>query len=205
MKKKLVCLLLIGTLTLSLTACGGKTPDAPSEPTQSVEESTPTQSEEVENSSEEQTEENQDAGNTNEEAKTIAPDLKEIFVNTVKENPDATPEEIAAKFKECPQVQFMGDTMPVEEGWLNGFNKLDDEFEVKGFTKGAMFAPMIGSIAFISYVFELPEDADAEAFEKMLLDNSNPRWNICVEAAETLTAVEGNKVFFVMAPALQEE
>lgn len=203
--KKLVCLLLIGTLTLSLTACGGKTPDAPSEPGQSVEESAPSQSEEVENTSEEQTEENQDSDNTNGQVKTIAPDLREIFLNTVKENPDATPEEIAAKFKECPQVQFMADTMPVEEGWLNGFNGLDDEFEVKGFTKGAMFAPMIGSIAFISYVFELPEDADAQAFERMLLDNCNPRWLICVDAAETLTAVEGNKVFFVMAPALEEE
>ena len=59
---------------------------------------------------------------------------------------------------------------------------------------------MIGSIAFVGYVFELEAGADAEAFVNELTANANPRWNICVAAEETVTAVEGNMVFFCMSP-----
>ena len=64
---------------------------------------------------------------------------------------------------------------------------------------------MIGSIAFVGYVFELDAGADANAFVKELTDNANPRWNICVEAEETVSAVEGSKVFFCMSPLSFEE
>jgi hypothetical protein len=33
-----------------------------------------------------------------------------------------------------------------------------------------------------------------------LKDNADPRWNICVEAEETVCEQVGNKVFFVMCP-----
>lgn len=100
-----------------------------------------------------------------------------------------------------PAIKFNGGAMPVEEGYLSGF----DNAEIKGFNTGVMFAPMIGSIAFVGYVFELPSAADAPAFIANLEKNANKRWNICVEADEMVTGSSGNKVFFVMCPTSLED
>jgi len=80
----------------------------------------------------------------------------------------------------------------VQEGYLNGFSD-----EVKGFSDGYCFSPMIGSIPFVGYVFE---SSDAEALKTTLLNLADPRWNICTEAEETVVAVVGNYVFFAMCP-----
>ena len=79
---------------------------------------------------------------------------------------------------------------------MSGF----DNFEVTGFESAAMFAPMMGSIAFVGYVFDLADDADVEAFKKNLTDNANLRWQICVTADEMLCESIGDKVFFIMCP-----
>ena len=100
-----------------------------------------------------------------------------------------------------PAIKFSGGAMGVEEGLLSGF----DNAEITGFKSGAMFAPMIGSIAFVGYVFELPEGADTSAFISNLRNNANLRWNICVAAEEMVTGSVGNKVFFVMCPTSFEE
>jgi len=100
-----------------------------------------------------------------------------------------------------PAIKFAGGAMPVEEGLLSGF----DNAEIKGFKEGAMFAPMIGSIAFVGYVFEMPEGADVSGFIQTLEKNANKRWNICVEAEEMVTGTSGNKVFFVMCPKSLDE
>lgn len=97
-------------------------------------------------------------------------------------------------------IQFMGGAMPVEEGYLAGFDN-----EITGFKSGATFAPMIGSIAFVGYVFELENEADVAGFISNLQKNANKRWNICVEADEMVTGSVGNKVFFVMCPKATEE
>lgn len=99
-----------------------------------------------------------------------------------------------------PAIKFSGGAMGVEEGLLSGF----DNAEITGFKSGAMFAPMIGSIAFVGYVFELPEGADTSAFISNLRNNANLRWNICVAAEEMVTGSVGNKVFFVMCPTSLE-
>lgn len=99
-----------------------------------------------------------------------------------------------------PAIKFSGGAMSVEEGLLSGF----DNAEITGFKSGAMFAPMIGSIAFVGYVFELPEGADTSAFISNLRNNANLRWNICVAAEEMVTGSAGNKVFFVMCPTTLE-
>ena len=88
-------------------------------------------------------------------------------------------------------------SMPVEPGFLSGF----DNVEITDFESGVMFAPMIGSIPFVGYVFTLAEGADADAFVKTLEDNANLRWLICAMADEMVAVAEGNTVFFVMAPA----
>ncbi|MBQ2696118.1 MAG: hypothetical protein IJF61_02320 [Clostridia bacterium] len=107
---------------------------------------------------------------------------------------------LANALLENPAIQFMGGAMEVEEGLLSGF----DNAEIRGFKSGAVFMPMIGSIAFIGYVFELDNAADVPAFIATLEKNANRRWNVCVEAEEMVTGSVGNKVFFVMCPTSLE-
>lgn len=94
-------------------------------------------------------------------------------------------------------AQIGAATIPVEAGFLTGF----DNAEITGFESGVMFAPMIGTIPFVGYVFTLADGADVAAFVKTLEDNANLRWNICTQADEMVAHAEGNTVFFVMAPA----
>ncbi len=108
---------------------------------------------------------------------------------------------IAEALISSPSITFGGGAMPVEEGLLSGF----DNNEIKGFKSGAMFAPMIGSIPFVGYVFELENGADTASFISNLRKSANLRWNICVEAEEMITGSKGNKVFFVMCPKSLEE
>ena len=86
--------------------------------------------------------------------------------------------------------------MEIEAGYLNGF----DNFEVTGFEQGAIFAPMMGTIPFVGYIFTLPADADVQAFMDSLTQNANLRWNICTSADEMTVSNVDNTVFFVMAP-----
>lgn len=113
---------------------------------------------------------------------------------------DKTPQEIADALMTNEVIQFMPATMPVEEGYLNGFNE-----EIKGFEEGVMFAPMIGTIPFVGYIFTVAEGGDVDAFVKTLEDNANLRWNICTEAEEMICEAVGNTVFFVMCPMSFEE
>lgn len=107
---------------------------------------------------------------------------------------------LADELMKNPAILFGPATMPVEPGLLSGFGNA----EITGFKEGTMFAPMIGSIAFIGYIFELEDGTDGEAFMQTLKDNADPRWNICVEAEETVVGQTGNKVFFVMCPTALE-
>lgn len=113
-----------------------------------------------------------------------------------KADHSGTAEEIATRIIANDIIQFFGGAMPVEEGLLSGF----DNYEVKGFKEGAMFGPMMGSIAFVGYIFVLEDGADVETFKTGLKDNANLRWQICVEAEELIVENEGNVVFFLMCP-----
>ena len=113
-----------------------------------------------------------------------------------QENPQITAQEMADAILALDMIQFEGATMPVEEGLLTGFNNA----EIKGFKEGVMFAPMIGSIPFVGYVFTLAEETDSSAFVQLLEENADPRWNICTEAEETVVDSTGDMVFFVMCP-----
>lgn len=110
-------------------------------------------------------------------------------------------EEIANALMGNSSIKFNGAVMAVEPGLLSGF----DNAEITGFKSGYMFAPMIGSIPFIGYVFELENAADVSSFISVLSKNANKRWNVCVEADEMITGSAGNKVFFVMCPKSLEE
>lgn len=135
------------------------------------------------------------------EPTTVGTFLRKEFKDQLAENADLTAQELADALLASEHIAFGGAAMPVEPGLLMGF----DNAEITGFSEGVMFAPMIGTIPFIGYVFVLEEDADVEAFVKTLEDNANPRWNVCTEAEETVTGSVGNKVFFVMCPTSMEE
>ncbi len=97
-------------------------------------------------------------------------------------------------------IPFMGDAVEVAPGFLQGFKE-----DITGFKSGAAFMPMMSTIPFIGYVFELDGGADASAFIKTLKDNADLRWNICTTAEEMVTGSVGNKVFFVMCNKTFEE
>jgi hypothetical protein len=125
----------------------------------------------------------------------------EILLGAFKADSTGTAQEIAERLIGNDIIEFMGGATPVEEGLLSGF----DNTEIKGFKEGAMFAPMMSSIAFVGYIFELPDSADVEAFKTTLKDSANLRWNICVEAEELIVENSGNKVFFLMCPKSFEQ
>lgn len=136
------------------------------------------------------------------EANTVATKLQVAFLDAVKANPAATAEEIAGILAQNEAVAPIGPAaMPIAEGWLNGF----DAESITGFAEGCVFAPMIGTIPFMGYVFTLADGADVEAFKTQLTSSANLRWNVCTEAEEMICDDEGNKVFFVMAPKSFEE
>ena len=132
---------------------------------------------------------------------TVGSMLAEEFHVLKAENAAITAQEMADAILANPMIQFSGASMEVEEGLLTGFGNA----EITGFNSGVMFAPMIGSIPFVGYVFELEEGADVDAFMQTLSDNADPRWNVCVEAEETVVENADNMVFFVMCPAQFEE
>ena len=176
--KKLFCVLLAGAMFASITGCGAKTT-----------ETTP-----AETTTEATTE-------ARKEPETLGEVLLFDFEDRVAENAEATAQELAEGIITNEAILFSGGAMPVEEGFLMGFG----EAEIKGFEEAVMFAPMIGTIPFVGYVFDMPDAESAEALVEVLEANADPRWNICTEAEETVTGVAEDKVFFVMCPKSLEE
>ena len=134
----------------------------------------------------------------NVDANTLGGKLWDAFVAAKEEKPEISAEELANLLVTNEAIQFMGGAMPLEanQEFFNGF----DEYKITGYESGACYMPMIGSIPFIGYVFELTEGADVAAFVQALNDNANPRWNICVTAEQTVVGAYGNTVFFLMCP-----
>lgn len=201
--KKLLLSALALTLAFSMAACGKDTePSATPEPSiQESVESEPISTETPATEAPVETEapaENE----TPVEGETVGSTLLGVFNQLMADETaghDALT--IADKLVTHESILFSGGAMEVEAGFLSGF----DNYEVTGFEHGAMFAPMIGSIPFVGYVFTLPEDADVDAFMTGLKDNANLRWQICVEAEEMICEANGNTVFFLMCPTSFEE
>ena len=125
----------------------------------------------------------------------------ETLLADFKADTNGSAQEIADRLIKNEIIEFMGGAMPVEEGLLTGF----DNTEIRGFKEGVMFAPMMSSIAFVGYVFELADGTDVDEFKSTLKDSANLRWNICVEAEELIVENDGNKVFFLMCPKSFEQ
>ena len=139
-------------------------------------------------------------GNSKEEMKEPET-VGEVLALDFKENSEGTAQEIVDGIMQNEILPFEVAKMPVEPGLLTGF----DNAEITGFKEGVMFAPMMGTIPFVGYVFELEDGADVDAFTKTLEENANLRWNICTEAEELVVENKDNTVFFLMCPAQFEE
>lgn len=200
--RKTLVLMLATSLVLSLTACGGKkteveAPVKEEVTTETVEETTEAvESTEIEST--ESGEESTEAVESTEETEvndtptdTVASKLYELFETEIATTDDIN--EVANKLIEAEYFKEVSmTTMEVEPGWLNGF-----ENEIKTFNNGVMFAPMIGTIPFVGYIFETD---DTELLMSELEANALLNWNICTTADEMLVKAHDNYVFFVMSP-----
>jgi len=135
-----------------------------------------------------------DSNDSNSSSDTIAQTLRKDFLSKAGSAESALA--LAEALLGNSVIQFSGAAVPVEEGFLTGF----DNAEITGFKEGAMFAPMIGTTPFVGYIFVLEDGADVDGFISDLKANANLRWNICTEAEEMVAEKSGNTVFFVMSP-----
>jgi hypothetical protein len=189
--KKIIAMLACLTMLLSMAACGTTEPEkteGTTEPTTQATEATTEPTTEATEDTTEATEGTADAT------------VGETLLGAFKADPTGTAQEIADRIITNPVIQFMPVTMAMEPGFLMGFNA-----DITGFEECVTFAPMIGTIPFVGYIFTLAEGADVEAFKTTLSDNANLRWNICTAAEEMVVENEGNTVFFLMCPASFEQ
>lgn len=123
---------------------------------------------------------------------TIASTLAKQFSEEIKNEKDI--EKVANKIAENKVLDIaVGVEEMTEESYFGGITT-----EVKGFKKSFAIRPMIGSIPFAAYIFEVENASD---FEANIKDNIDLRWNICTEADDLETAVYDNYVFVVMSPS----
>lgn len=196
MKKKLAVFMTV-VMVACLAACGPQTEDqgsGSSEPTQSVQGSTQDSTQEN-TQSEESTGQESDQEQQGSTEGTMGQVLLEDFRTRAQAGETGDLQTLGESLLSNSVIRFNGASSLVETGYLQGFSK-----EIDGFQEGVMFGPMMGSIAFVGYVFRLEDGADVDAFVKTLKDNADPRWQICVEANETVVDIYGNTVFFVMCP-----
>ncbi len=133
------------------------------------------------------------------ETATVAATLAAAFKAEAAKD-GATANSIATALSTNAIIAFGPMVQDMEAGYLAGFDA-----DITGFASCTAMVPMIGTIPFVSYVFELAADADADAFIATLEENANLRWNICTAAEEMLVETEGNFVFFIMAPLSFEQ
>lgn len=203
--KKLITLTLIAAMTMSLVACGGKgnenttkEPTTPEQTTMDNSAATPGGDVAVPGGDEMPGLDGGEMPGLDDEfgdytPVEVAPLITDAFKNLATD--DKTAETVVDELLSSETIVDLGLALvPVQEGLLTGF----DNYEVKGFSEGTMFAPMISVIPFVGYVFVVEDDADE--FAEDLKEHCNPRWNVCTEAEVTEVLVQGNKVLFLMCP-----
>lgn len=214
MMKKTLLALVAAALVISMTACSGNT-DAEKDGENDKDPITDNSGENGDGNGETNAEDENGTGDENDadnennaedengDGETSTQTIAESFAAIFQENAaDAeSAKALADTLIEKSELPITLVSAEVAEGTLSGFGST----EITGFSEGAVFSPMIGSIPFISYVFVLPEDADIEEFTTLLSDNADLRWNICVTADEMKIDTKDNKVFFIMCPTNFEE
>lgn len=131
------------------------------------------------------------------EAETDAEELlSDSIVNAFfkKAKDGMTAEEIANEMVKDGKTEGYVVSVMGDDSYFMGFGNA----EITGYSEAARFSPMIGTIPFMAYIFILDEGADSAAFIQTLLDNCNPRWNICTEADTVKAEQSGNAILFLM-------
>lgn len=205
--KKTVSLLVALCLLLSLCACGAKEPEANPDPTvEPIPEdimnqpAAPGEGPLAEEMPTADADMDAEAPEGMVPSDSLGVQLQNAFLEIAEADPSLGAMDVFTSLMASPALSFGPVAVEVEPGLLTGFGNT----EITGFEQGVMFAPMIGSIPFVGYVFRLAEDADTHAFADLLDENADPRWNICTEAEQTVIAVSGSLVFFVMCPMSME-
>ncbi len=191
--KKLLVTLLTAAMTVSMAACGGSNT--------ATSESTPATTESNVVETTESTVETESAVTESAvtEGETVGQTVFAKYNEIIAATPEATAQEIVDAIVAAEILPFMPVTMPVEPGFLMGFDA-----DVTGFKEAVQFSPMIGTIPFMGFIFTLEADADVEAFTKTLEESANPAWNICTQADEIIIQADGTTVFFLMGPNVLE-
>lgn len=125
------------------------------------------------------------------EEKTVATILGQQFESEIKNEKNI--EKVANKIAENEVFEISVDVSKINKGdYISGFQK-----EIKDFKTAYAIRPMIGTIPFVAYIFEVE---NANEFAEELKSSADLRWNICTEADEMHAVVSGDYVFFVMSP-----
>ena len=125
------------------------------------------------------------------EENTVAQTLGRQFESEIENERDI--EKVTKKIAENEILEISVDASQVKRGdYLSGFQK-----EIKDFKNAYVIRPMIGTIPFIAYIFEVENSSE---FAEELKSSADLRWNICTEADEMHVVVRGDYVFFVMSP-----
>lgn len=135
------------------------------------------------------------------EPDTLGQTIFQTFQEAYAADPQAALDTLAQSLLTQETVGFQGTTTPVEPGTLMGFGNT----AIEGFSQGVMFAPVIGVIPFLGYLFRLEEGTDGAAFMDTLQSAGDLRWNICTQADEMVVGQEGDVVFFLMCPYTLED
>lgn len=193
--KKIIALLLALVLALSLVACGSSAPSTSGAASSEIAEEVPSSDSEPAEP-ESQPEETPAEGGSD---VTVATMLSQDFVVLLEEG-EKSALEIAEGIIGNEEIPFGPVAVEVAEGYLPGFTE-----DITGFEEGATFAPMIGSIPFVGYVFRLADEDTAKAFMENLKEKADTRWNICTEADEIVSYQHGSWVYFAMGPTSFED
>lgn len=180
-KKNLLSLALVVTMVASLTGCNsGSSNSATTAP--STTQAATTQA------ATEATTEATTAAQTSDV--TIASALVQVYKDNM--TADANLMDVMNAIAKDTANPYHPEVFEISEGYLNGFTE-----EVKGFNSGVGMAPMIGTIPFIGYIFDVD---NPEEFISSVEKNIDLRWNICTTADEYMIETVGNRVFIIMAP-----
>lgn len=123
--------------------------------------------------------------------KSVAEVLTEQFQDEIKSEKDIG--KVASKISKNEILDIQVEVSAIEKGdYISGF-----QTEIQGFDRAVAIRPMIGSIPFVAYIFEVE---NAEQFAENLKSSADLRWNICTEADDLEVATVDDYVFFIMSP-----
>lgn len=118
--------------------------------------------------------------------------INALYLNAAENHTDLL--SIATAMAQDGAIPYNLDVYEIEQGaYLNGFST-----DPTGYSRGVCICPVISTIPFVGYLFESenPGQLLSSLKENAMLD-----WNICTQADEIVSGIDGNRVLFVMTPS----